>query len=146
MDWPSFSLSSWAIMEIQQWIADRANKLICTQAIGNKSTSTSTTNHNFPMQGCTKFRLILICLPWIFHLLRYSLSSMYTSVLDKGGVFTEQRSSVSSFVTATSNNGCYSKANLSTETKSRFSSSLWIRKHDDTQGLLIGAFIHRLPR
>ena len=81
-----------------------------------------------------------------FHLLRYRLSSMHTSVLDKGDIFTEQRSSVNPFVTATSNNSYNSKTNLSMETKQRFSNALWIGEHDDPQGLLIRAFIHRLLR
>jgi len=62
---------------------------------------------------------------------------MYTSVLDKGGIFTEQRFSVNSFVTATSNNGYNSKPNLSTETEQRTPYG-----YADTQGLLIGVLIH----
>ena len=59
---------------------------------------------------------------------------MYASVLAKGGVFTEQRSLVNSFITTTSNNGCNSDITLNTETKQTFLNSIWIGKHDDTQG------------
>jgi len=41
-----------------------------------------------------------------------NLSCMYTSVLDKEGIFTEEILSVNSFVNATSNNGCNSKNNI----------------------------------
>jgi len=65
---------------------------------------------------------------------------MYASVLDKEGAFTEQKSSVNSFVIAKSNNSCNLKTKLSTETK-RFFKPPMDKQHDHLQHLMIGAFI-----
>jgi len=62
---PSNSLVSWAMPKILPWIAGRANKQFCTQAIEKKSTGAWTNNHNLLMQWYTKLKLGSFYLPGI---------------------------------------------------------------------------------
>jgi len=81
---------------------------------------------------------------WEFlHPSRYSWRSIYTSVPDNESAFTEKRSSINSFIIATSTNGHNSKSNPSNK---RFSNSQWGSEHNDTQDLWIRALIHWLSR
>jgi len=86
---PSYSLVSWAMTKIQPWIAGRANKQFCTQAIEKK------------IYRCLKKIIITYqcsCVQsWnlahfirheFFHPTRYSWQSIYISVLGNEGVFT----------------------------------------------------------
>jgi len=133
--------------KIQPWIVGRTNKQICMQAIEKKSTGAWTNNHNLLMQWCTKLELGSFYSPGISPLTKiYIWQSIYISVPDNEGVFTEKRSSINSFVTATWTNSHNSKTNPSTKTKQRFLNSQWAGRHNVTQDLLIRVLIHWLLR
>jgi len=132
--------------KIQPWIAGRANKQFCAQAIEKKSISAWINNQNLLMKWCTKLKLGSFIRQEFLHPPRYGWQSIYISMPDNEGIFTEKRLSINSFVTAMWTNSHNSKTNPSTKTKQRFSNSQWAGKHNDTQDLLIRALIHWLSR
>jgi len=120
---PNYSLASWAMPKIQPWIAGGANKQFVCKLLRKNSIGAWTNNPNLLMQRCTKLKLGSFYSPGILHPPRYSWQSIYISLPDNEGIFTEKRSSINSFVTATWTNGHNSKTNPSIKTKQRFLNS-----------------------
>jgi len=116
--------------KIQPWIAGWANKQFCI----------------YQCSGVWRWNLAHFIRHEFLHPPRYSWWSMYISMLDNEGVFTEKRLSVNSFVTVMWINSFNSETNPSTKPKQRFSNSQWTGKHNDTQDLLIRELIHWLSR